>query len=345
MIRRACLAMTLAVLSMGVSAKQAPLPMPLAPALPVEVVMNQHELAVDVPNTAGAVGAQFGLIGALIGAGIQNAQVKHAEERVVPLRNVLLDYHFNQRLETALRAKLASDGLSPAPVIKVMQTPWEAVDARQHIQDVPLHAMVIVPRYSVDSDVTTLSVTLTASIVDRVVKSNGKVKSRAEFSRNYAFHFPLVGEGDDNAKRWADMGTERLSALLDQGIAQATDMLVYDFSSEGRNAQWDKAFKRESVAVKGMSYPGHAVRQSADWAWVRNPVMIQGYQPVIDVAPAAMTAAIAPTPAASANVATPAAQAVSTPIATPTTAPAAASEAVGAPTTGAPAAAAANGAH
>src|SRR5207342_1212900 len=172
MIRRIGLATMLAVLSMGVSARQVQLPMPLAPALPVEVVMNQHELAVDVPNTAGAVGAQFGLIGALIGAGIQNAQVKHAEERVVPFRNALLDYHFNERMEAALRAKLASNGLSPAPVINVMPTSWDAVDSRQSTQAVPLHAMVIVPRYSVDSDVTMLSVALNASIVDRVVKSN-----------------------------------------------------------------------------------------------------------------------------------------------------------------------------
>ena len=79
MIRRVCLAVVLAVLSVGVSAKQKPLPMPLAPALPVEVVLNQHELAVDVPNTAAAMGGQFGLLGALIGSGIQNAQVKNAE--------------------------------------------------------------------------------------------------------------------------------------------------------------------------------------------------------------------------------------------------------------------------
>lgn len=330
--------MTLAVLSMGVSARQAPLPMPLAPALPVDVVMNQHELAVDVPNTAAAVGGQFGLIGALIGAGIQNAQVKHAEERVVPFRNALLDYHFNERMEAALRAKLASNGLSPAPVIHVMPTSWDAVDSRQSAQAVPLHAMVIVPRYSVDSDVKMLSVTLNASIVDRVVKSNGRVKSRASFVRNYVFHFPLVGEGDDNAKRWADMGAARLSAVLDQGIAQTTDMLVYDFSSEGRNAQWDKAFKHENTTVKGMSYPGHALRQTTDWAWVRSAQSIEGYQPVIAAAPAPVTAAIAPTATASANVAAPVA---TTPVAAPTAAPVAAPQAAGAPATGAPAAPAA----
>lgn len=87
MIRRFCLAIGMAALCFNVSAKTKPLPMPLAPELPVEIVMNQHELAVDVPETATAMGAQFGLIVALIGSAIQNSQVKKAEERAAPIRD------------------------------------------------------------------------------------------------------------------------------------------------------------------------------------------------------------------------------------------------------------------
>src|SRR5688572_13899149 len=56
MIRRIWLAVALASLCFTVSAKPAPLPVPLAQDLPVEVVFNQHELAVVVPDTAAAVG-------------------------------------------------------------------------------------------------------------------------------------------------------------------------------------------------------------------------------------------------------------------------------------------------
>jgi hypothetical protein len=346
MIRRICLAFAMALLCVNVSAKQKPLPMPLAEALPVEVVLNQHELAVDVPNTAGAVGGQFGLIGMLIASGIQNVQVKNAEERVVPLRNALLDYHFNEHLEAVLRERLASDGLSPAPVITVLQTPWDAVEAQQNKQDMPLHAMVIYPRYSVDSGLTTLSVSLNVSIVDRTVKPSGKIKTRYAFSRNYGFHFPLLGDSEDNAKRWTDIGSARLSGLLDQGIAQATDMLVYDFSTEGR-ALWEQKIKRESATVKGISYPGRAVRQTADWAWMRNTGSLQGYAPVSAADPVPPATAIAAAPMASDGVAMPASTDVPVP-ATPVPAapvPAGAETAVPDAAAGVPSAPAASGAH
>ncbi|GAB3359608.1 hypothetical protein [Lysobacter tyrosinilyticus] len=320
MIRRIWLAIGLASLCFTVSAKPAPLPVPLAQDLPVEVVLNQHELAVEVPATAAAVGMQFGLIGALVGSAVQNAQVKKAEERVVPIRNALLDYKFNERVEAALRAKLASEGLSPNPVIKIMATPWDAVDAQQSKQDMPLHAMVIVPSYAIDYDFNTLSVSLLAQLVDRTVKPNGKVKTKFLVSRNYAFRFPLAGAlGDDNPQRWAGMGAERLGALLDQGVNQAADMLVHDFSPAGR-ADREQKIKKESATVKGMTYPGHAVRQTDEWVWVRTGngmfATLQGYQPTD---PGVMPAASTET-AATANASVPVAPAAATPAA-PASAP------------------------
>lgn len=337
MIRRICLALGLAALCFNVSAKPAPLPMPLAQDLPVEVVMSQHELAVDVPETASAMGAQFGLIGALIGSAVQNSQVKKAEERAIPVRDQLLAYRFNEKVEAVLRATLASEGVSPNPSIKVMQTPWDAADAQQNKQDMPLHAMVITPRYSMDSGFGTLSVSMLVQVVDRTVKPNGKVKTKVGFSRNYAFRFPLTGAlGEENPQRWAGMGAAQLATLLDQGIQQAADMLVYDFSAAGR-AEWTQKIKREEAKVKGMTYRGRAVRQNDNWVWVRTGgnmyiATLQGYQPT-DATPAT---AAAPAVATDTTTATPAVNAA--PVATP--APAAAS-----PTTAAPAMApaAANG--
>ena len=284
------LAMGMAALCFNASAKPKPLPMPLADELPVEVVMAQHELEVDVPATASAMGGQFGLIGALIGSAVQNSQVKKAEERVVPIRDQLLAYRFNERVEAALRAKLASEGISPRPSIKVMQTRWDAADARANTQDMPLHALVIVPRYSVDAAFNTLSVSLSTQLVDRTIKSNGKVKTKYLFARSYAFRFPLQGAvSEENPQRWAGMGPARLAALLDQGVEQATDMLVYDFSATGR-AEWGQKIKRETATVKGASYPGRAVRQGEGWVWARtgNSMIVstlQGYQPVDPAAP------------------------------------------------------------
>ena len=300
MIRRLCLAFAMATVCLTVSAKPVPLPMPLAQDLPVEIVMIQNELAVDVPNTASAMGAQFGLIGSLVGAGIQNAQVKNAEERVAPIRDLLIEYRFNALVEAALRAKLASEGISPRPAITVMKTQWDAAEAQQNKQDIPLHAMVITPRYSIDAGFSRLSVTLTTQVVDRTIKPNGKIKTAYRFTRAYAFHFPITpmpGNADDFALRWVGMGKTQLAALLDQGVAQSTDMLVYDFSAAGR-AAWDQKIKRQNVMVNGTNYAGLAVRQSPEWVWMRSgkgfAQTLQGYQPVIEAtAPQAATTEVA----------------------------------------------------
>lgn len=305
MIRRLCLAFAMATVCLTVSAKPVPLPMPLAQDLPVEIVMIQNELAVDVPDTANAAGAQFGLIGALVGAGIQNAQVKAAEERVAPLRDLLIEYRFGALVEAALRAKLASEGISPRPAITVMQTQWDAAEAQQNKQAMPLHAMVITPRYSIDAGFTRLSVTMTTQVVDRTIKPNGKVKTAYRFTRAYAFHFPMTlmhGTADDYMRRWAGMGKARLAAMLDQGVAQSTDMLVYDFSAAGR-AAWEQKIKREHVMLLGADYAGVAVRQSPEWVWMRRGKgagqTLQGYQPVTEAA--AATSASATSSADTAN--------------------------------------------
>ena len=331
MMRRICLAIGLAALCFNVLAKPAPLPMPLAPELPVEVVLNQHELAVEVPNTAGAVGMQFGLIGALVGSAIQNAQVKKAEERVIALRNALLDYHFNERVEAELRAKLASEGLSPNPVI--MATPWDATDAQQNKQDMPLHAMVIVPHYAIDSGFAAMTVSLNTSIVDRTIKPNGKVKTKILFTRNYTMHLPLAGpiSEEENPQRWSGMGAARLGAVLDQAVVQVTDMLVHDFSAAGR-AEWAQKIKRETATIKGISYPGRDVRHGDDWVWVRsgngNYSTLQGYLPV-DPTATAMTANA--TTSATANASASASTAVAAPAAsaTPAATPAPATQETG----------------
>ena len=302
----------LLLLSLGVCGAQAakrPLPMPIAAELPVEVIEAQQEIGVSVPETASAVGMQFGLVGALIGSAVQNAQTKKAEARIVPLRNLMVDYRFNQKVAEALEAKLPSEGVSPHPQLTVMPTTWEARDAQQTGQLPPM-AMVITPSYSMDSDFSQLTVTLLAEVVDRTIKSNGKVKATKRFSRAYAFHYPLVGQvSDDPVRDWAALGTQGMSQLLDQGVAQATDMLVHDLSPEGRFS-WGVDAKGRAATLEGKSYPGAMVRRGDGWMWLRTGrktwQKLDGYRHV--------TAGAAPAMARDAQVAatgTPAASAVS----------------------------------
>lgn len=292
MLQRLCLAFGLALSCCAVGAKPIQVPMPVARELPVELVLNQQEMAVEVPQTATAVGMQFGLIGAIIGSAVQNAQAKKAETRVVPVRDLLVRYRFNERLEAALREKLASEGLSPHPQLSVRQTAWDQAQANDH--PASMQALVIVPRYAMTYDFQTLSVNLATSYVERTPKSNGKYKTRALFSRSYKFEFPLTAPpmpDEDMVQRWVGLGSDGLSQLLDQGIAQTTDMLVHDFSAAGR-AQWEQTGKGQYAQIAGQRFPGAETRKGNGWVWVRSgkgtAQRLTGHQPLDATALAAL---------------------------------------------------------
>ncbi|KQZ56509.1 hypothetical protein ASD53_13275 [Lysobacter sp. Root559] len=309
----------------ALAAKPVPLPMPIAQDLPVELVLSQQEVAIDVPNTASAMGAQFGLIGALIGSAVQNSQTKTAEKRVADLRNLLLDYRFNERMEQALRARLAGEGFSPNPQVAVMATPWDAASAKDSAK-LPQDVLVLTPRYSMSTNLGGLTVRLQASYMHRERKSNGKVKETVRFSRPYTFQYNVTDyPSEDGAidRRWLAMGPAGVSALIDNGIAQVTDMLAYDFSAAGRAESATKV-KNDKIPFAGNIYRGRSLRATPDQVWVRsgNSWMqsVNGYttlnagkmtaaapapQPVVEAAPAVAPVAMPAAPAA--NDAAPAA--------------------------------------
>ena len=293
------LIMGLGLLCMALSATAAkqPLPLPLAGELEVELVQEQQELAVDVPDSSAAA-MQFGLLGALIGSGIENAQVKNAERRVAELRNLLIDYPFQARMEARLRERLPSEGISPSPVIELRATPWLAADAAGTLS-APQERLVLVPRYAMRNDFESMSVGLAASLVVREPRANGKVKVRAPFSRRYAFHFPLddIGvDADADAARWLEMGAPRLEAMLDRGVDHVVDMLVYDLSPEGR-AEAETKVRRGFAQARGLEFGGRGLREGDGWVWVRSvngaAQAVLGYEPIGDAPSATETALIA----------------------------------------------------
>ncbi|MGH8487278.1 MAG: hypothetical protein ACRESP_22985, partial [Pseudomonas sp.] len=161
MLKRLCLAFGLSVLSAPSMAKDAELPMPLAEQLPVEIQLTQHEMTVDVPDYSSGMGVQFGLVGALIGSMVENSQSKKGEEALLPVRNLLVNYDFQQRLMSHLQAGLEGSGIATHPVVTASNLPWEA---RDDLQAMPARALVIRPRYAMDDTMSALYVKLQVSL-------------------------------------------------------------------------------------------------------------------------------------------------------------------------------------
>lgn len=295
--------------------------MPVGEQLPVEVVLNQQEIGVDV-NTTGAMvtGAVIGgLVGGLIASGIANAQVKAAEERITPLRDQIISYDFNQRMEAALKAGLASEGISTAPIVTRVTTPWQMLRGDE-ARALPARAMVITPRYAIDAHFTTLKVSLQVQIVDRTVKSNGKPKGKVVFFRTYTFTSRIDDvDPDKNLQQWLALGGEDMMMLLDQGVRQVVDMVVFDFSAAGR-AQWDVRPSSNPVRIGNNFVKGvMVVREAETYMWTRSGHKWMNFEGAqrIDVeayraaraARATQPAAVAVTPAAEAPAAEAAADA------------------------------------
>jgi hypothetical protein len=268
MLKRFIVSVALVAASFVASAaKPQSLPMPLGEQMPVEVVLGQQELAVDVHSTAG-IGMQFGLIGALVSSAVDNANAKKAEARVAPLRDALIAYRFNERFEAELRSKLASEGISPDPKLVVMPSGWDAVSARDD-NDIPKYAMVIMPRYAMDFDFGRMYVQMVVQIVDRERKSNGKLKTRYRATRVYNFSHRLEGgKADDYPATWQNLPPNALAGMVDQGVRHIIDMMVYDFGAQGRS-EWAANAKKGRAKLGDYEYGGLEVRRGDDWIWLR----------------------------------------------------------------------------
>lgn len=281
-----------ALLVTGLNAKAADsdsIPNPVASALDVEIVLNQQEIEVNVVSTAPVAG-QFGLLGALVGAAIDTANAKAAEARVVDIRNMLVDFNFNQAVEDAIKTAVATPGISPAPKVAVRKTAWDAVAEQGYpAGGQPQTVLRLTPRYAIASNFESITVSMQALYVERTVKDSGKIKESSIFSRNYSFELPLEvrqnSGADEDADRWVAIGKDGLAALLNQGVKQVSDMLAYDFSTEGR-ALAMQASSGKKTEFKGKQYKGTVLRETPDFIWVANGKskarIIIGVQPVAD---------------------------------------------------------------
>ncbi|HVK51968.1 MAG TPA: hypothetical protein VM469_09565 [Pseudoxanthomonas sp.] len=247
-------------------AKQAPVASPVADQVPVMVVLDQRELLVPPANTGAAVGSQFGLLGAIIGAAVDNSANKKNETAVMPVRNELLGYDFAGKVEAALRARLPSPGFSSSPQFHFFNN---APDAVKTPFPLPSRFVSITPSYVMDSSFSQLEVVMSVSVKDGETKSNGKQKFKIAYMRDFRFRYRLKNPGEFQVASWTRIGGARMGAMLDEAINQTVDMIVYDFSAEGR-ALWPLNHNKETTRVQNIGYPGRDVRHGDQWAWIRS---------------------------------------------------------------------------
>ena len=270
-----------------IAAKMQPLPYPIEQQLSVEIVLTQQEWQVDVQDSS-AVASQFGMIGALVGLAADSAAKKNAEQRIAAVRKLMEGYNFNETFEAAAREAITTPGISPGADIKIVRSAWrQSVDINKPRPAQELRVFIVTPRYSVTQNFEQISIALDVKYVARVLKPNGSIGQAMMFSRLYRFNIPMDAisgsMATDDANRWVALGKEQLTGLANHSIKQVTDMLAFDFSTEGRalSLQSNKGLK---VNFKGKDYKGRVLRQTEDYIWIQSgkdwTQTIQGYQPI-----------------------------------------------------------------
>jgi hypothetical protein len=205
----------------------------------VVLPIRQSEIYVFVPIATG--GAGFGLIGALIDAGIDSARTSNAEKAVTPLRNALVDYSFETTFQEQLK-----DSLS--------QVPWLHASGFGVVRDISndgleraisaskaSSVLFVVADYRLSNDGDVLLVTLEVALMPNneqlkaLIPGKPDTKNTASLVnalyRNrilFEAHVNSTGDRDKNVAEWSANNGSAARAALKMAAKKLTPILAED---------------------------------------------------------------------------------------------------------------------
>ncbi len=201
--------------------------------------VRQSEVYVFVPS-AGAPGG--GLVGALIGVGIDSVRTSKAEDAVKPLRDSVVDFNFDGVLREDLKASMAKvQWLNVADVKVIKDVATASLDSA--IAGSKASAVLMVAAdYHLTNDGGTYSIALRANLFPnspalappKATDANGKAKSdlsNAIYRNTFTFEAKVPGATDDRDRNmgvWAANHGELLRAVTTKGVAKLTELIAAD---------------------------------------------------------------------------------------------------------------------
>jgi hypothetical protein len=205
--------------------------------------VKQSEIYVFVPASNVSAAAGGGLLAALVDAGIDAARTHSAEEAVKPLRDVVVDYNFDETLRSDLQtavSEIAWIHLDSTRVIKDIQP--AAIDgAISGSKDAAV--LVATTDYHLSNDGSELSVTLFANMFPnsdalKAARTGhaGKTVSdpaNAVYRNNFTYTAKVPGTPGDRAANiaaWSANNGEPLRKALNDGAGELSRQLANDLA-------------------------------------------------------------------------------------------------------------------
>ena|SRR5579859_5227769 len=201
--------------------------------------VRQGEVYVFVPP-AGAPGG--GLLGALIGVGIDSVRTSKAEDAVKPLRDAVIDFNFDDLLREDLKASMSKVQWLNVTDVKVIKDVATASLDSAITGSKASAVLMVAADYHLSNDGVTFSIAVRANLFPnshaltppKATDASAKPKSdqtNAIYRNVFTFQAKVPGATDDrdrNMATWAANHGALLRAATTKGAAKLTELLAAD---------------------------------------------------------------------------------------------------------------------
>jgi hypothetical protein len=274
-------------------------PVPIHQAMPADartrlattdvvVPVKQNEIYIYVPPSQMAMYGGGGLILALLDASVDSNNANTAEEAVGPLRNALVDFNFDQVLQTELKTALAQASWLNASGYQVVKEVSDANFDKILTGSQASAVLFVSANYTLNWSGDSVSVSISpflfpkttelAAMVPAPVTSGPKTSSANALYRNvmtFRDRAPnATDEREANLVTWSAQNAAVMRASLQRAATKLAAMLMTDLH-EPLPPIDPKTTKLPTIVVDNVT--GYIVRTDAEGSLVQFPTGTQMY--------------------------------------------------------------------
>jgi len=240
----------------------------------VTVAQNEIAAGINESNLTGAMGG--GLLFALIDAGVNNARAKKAEAAIVPVRDAIVDYGFDQKALAASESLARNLDWLNIQKTELNKDPGLARFSAVLDQSPGPQLLSVTYDYQLDQNFRVLKLGANVSVLSKALPKSKKPEQRALvtnalFNRMIVVVQPLNGgvtdEMEPNAALWAKDGGRLTELALDAALGKL--VVLMQKALEYTPGQAAALKKVKNVNVQG--FVGRLVERDAEGTLLSNP--------------------------------------------------------------------------
>lgn len=241
--------------------------LPLSPRMPIEIVVQDDRVGMDVPLKAGVV-----MLGGIPAPTFSSGDARTAQHRVAPLRELTGDLRLAEVLSDAIERGLDRTAFASEFAIEHVALPRNEFYLRR---DRPpgKRIMVLEPRFGFSDDATALRLVVRLQIEDRI-QVDGRSRARPQYVNTVAYLYtdPAIDAAEDVDARmalWQQRIADRDYAqqLLREALDPAIDMHNEAFLTRNDKVPRDQVRKQK---IGGTTEKFILLREANGRRWIRS---------------------------------------------------------------------------